>query len=57
MKKNNAPNPCTYQNSSDVYSKVIARKEGAFSMPKSERKFNFAKFNSLHNVLVSKGLY
>jgi hypothetical protein len=57
LKKDGAPNPCSYANSKDIFNKMIAKNEGAFSMPKSERKFNFAKYNSLHSVLVSKGLY
>eukprot|EP00347_Sterkiella_histriomuscorum_P004703 403359433 len=57
LKKDNAPNPFSYTNSTDIYGKIIAKKDGQFSMPKSERKFNFAKFNSLHSVLVQKGLY
>ena len=57
LKKDNAPNPFSYTNSTDIYGKIIAKKDGQFSMPRSERKFNFAKFNSLHNVLVQKGLY
>lgn len=52
MKKSIGPNPCSYENGSDIFNKVISRNEGAFSMARSERKFNFAKFNSMHSVLV-----
>ena len=56
MKRDEAPNPFTYKNSSDIYIKVMGKSSSVFSMPKQERNFNFAKFNSLHMVLVKKGL-
>jgi len=52
IRKDNAPNPCSYQNTVDIYNKMLLKREGAFSMGRSERKFNFAKFNSMHSVLV-----
>ncbi len=57
MKKirDGSPNPHTYQNSSDIFIKN-ARKDGAFSMPKAERKFHFTKFLAQNNAIVEKGL-
>lgn len=34
----------------------MTKKEGAFSMPKAERKFNFAKYSQINNEMVQKGL-
>jgi len=48
MKKDNLPNPFTYKNPNEIYSRNIAKKDGEFSMPRSERTFNFTKFSSLH---------
>ena len=57
LKKDIKPNPFTYENAVEVYKRVLAKREGAFSMPRSERSFNFAKYASNHSVLVQKGLY
>ena len=57
IRKVDGPNPFSYSNSNEVFGKLVAKKDGSFSMPRSDRNFNFAKFNSLHNVLVQKGLY
>ena len=57
LTKMNGPSPAAYQNTNEVASKTTLRKNGAFSMPKQERKFDFAKFSNLHSNLVSKGYY
>ena len=46
--KDDNPNPFTYPNPNEIFNKTIAKKEGSFSMPKSDRNFNFAKFSSIH---------
>jgi hypothetical protein len=57
MKRNEFPSPFSYPNPNEIYCRSVAKHEGAFSMPKSSRNFNFAKFSSVHQVLVQKGLY
>jgi len=57
VKKRVAPSPVTYKNTNEVSSKMTLRHNGAFSMPRGERKFDFAKFSSLHSSLVTKGLF
>ena len=56
-KKVLGPSPAQYENTNELSEKVILKKRGAFSMPKQERKFDFAKFSSLHSSLVTKGYY
>lgn len=56
-KKTAGPSPATYSNTNEVSVKTTLKKNGAFSMPKQERKFDFAKFSSLHSQLVAKGYY
>ena len=57
LRKDDSVNPCSYENPNEIYAKSVARNDGAFSMPRSERNFHFAKFSSIHQVLVKKGLY
>ena len=57
IRKDNSPNPFSYPNPNEIYVKAVAKKDGAFSMPKSGRNFNFAKYSSIHSILVQKGLY
>lgn len=57
MKKDFLPSPFSYKNPNEVYNKAVAKHDGSFSMPKSDRNFNFARYSSIHSVLVSKGLY
>jgi len=42
------PGPFSYPNPNEIYCKAVARKDGAFSMPKSSRNYNFAKYSSVH---------
>ena len=57
MKRFEGPSPATYENTNEVSAKRTLRKNGAFSMPKQERKVDFAKFSSLHSSLIAKGYY
>jgi len=57
MKKFVGPSPATYNNSNEIAGKMVLRKNGSYSMPRQERKVDFAKFSSLHSTLVSKGYY
>lgn len=57
IRKFDGPSPATYKNTNEVSVKTTLRKNGAFSMPKQQRKFDFAKFSSLHSTLVAKGYY
>lgn len=57
VRKITGPSPTTYKNTNEVSVKTTLRKNGAFSMPKQQRKFDFAKFSSLHSTLVEKGYY
>ena len=41
VKKRVAPSPVTYKNTNEVSSKMTLRHNGAFSMPRGERKFDF----------------
>lgn len=52
MKKNVLPGPFTYPNPNEIYSKVVAKHEGSFSMPRSKRDINFTKYSSVHSILV-----
>lgn len=55
MEMDDGVNPCSYENSNEIYSKM-SKKDGAFSMGKSERYFNFSKFIALNDEIVRKGL-
>ena len=57
MSQHNGPSPATYKNTNEVSRDHVLRKNGSYSMPKQQRKFDFAKFSSLHSTLVAKGLY
>lgn len=56
-RKEVSPSPAKYTNTNEVSSQMTLKKNGAFSMPRQQRKFDFAKFSSLHSSLVSKGYY
>ena len=55
--KSAVPAPNSYVDSNSISNKFALKRNGAYSMPKQERKFDFAKFSSMHNVLISKGYY
>ena len=55
--KSPVPGPDAYVNSNNVANKFSLKRNGCYSMPKQERKFDFAKYSSMHNVLISKGFY
>lgn len=53
-KKDDKPSPFSYgQISTNIYKK----KDGSYMMSKSGRPTSFARYSSMHNELVRKGLY
>lgn len=52
IRPSNLPSPFSYDNPNEVYKRTVAKHEGSFSIPKSDRNFNFSKFSSVHTVLV-----
>ena len=57
VRKLDGPSPADYKNTNEVSSKVVLKRNGAYSMPKQERKIDFVKFSALHSSLVAKGYY
>ena len=54
-KKNDDPDPTTYK-----FEKAALQfrvNSGTFGQPTAERKFDAAKYSSMHNNLISKGIY
>ncbi|CDW87071.1 UNKNOWN [Stylonychia lemnae] len=53
VRKENSPGPQTY-NADQI---TFKKRYGSIAMPQASRDFHFAKYNSLHQTLVQKGIY
>jgi len=53
MTKQDTPD---YENSREVYIRTVAKKESQYSIPQSERKFDFTKYAAINRQIIEKGL-
>lgn len=53
LKQDQTPGPLTYK----AEGIDLKKRNGSVAMPKASRDIHFAKYNSLHQTLVEKGLY
>lgn len=51
------PTATTYNNTNEIMRKHVQRNPGSYKMGSDPRKIEFAKFSSIHNELVAKGIY